>query len=82
MYTRVESFERIITNLKVALRLLKPKRWMCELANIMISIFLEVDRVFYVDYRSAWDYTFTLEPTTNNQVLQLCDQGKRQIAVI
>jgi hypothetical protein len=37
---------------------LKPKRWMCELANIMISIFLEENRVFfYIDYRNAWDYT-------------------------
>ena len=58
VYTWVESFERIITNLKVALRLLKPKRWMCELANIMISIFLEENGVFfYIDYRNAWDYT-------------------------
>ena len=83
MYTWVESFERIITNLKVALKLLKHKRWMCELANIMISIFLEEGRVsFYIDYRSAWDYTFTLEPTINKYGTQLCDQGKRQIAVI
>jgi len=56
---------------------------MCELANIMISIFLEENRVFfYIDNRNAWDYNFTLEPTINKQVLQLCDQGKRQIAVI
>ena len=56
---------------------------MCELANIMISIFLEEDSVFFnIDYRSAWDYTFTSESTINTQVLQLYDQGKRQIAVI
>jgi len=49
----------------------------------MTLIFLEEDRIFfYVDYRSAWAYTFTLEPTTHKQLLQLCDQGKRQIAVI
>jgi len=37
---------------------------MCELENIMITIFLEEGGVFfYIDYRSAWDYPFTLETT-------------------